>query len=88
MSYSTDSVPDDIQLRIIDSRLVLSFTCPRCDDKHACHIDPADFFYEVSVQCDHPKCVGPDERAGYILSMLPLWEGQELGLSDRPLHEP
>jgi hypothetical protein len=88
MSYSRGPAPDDLQLKIASDQLYLSFTCPRCDEKQEHVIDPADLLYEVSVQCSHPTCTGPGERAGYTLTMYPSWEGMELGLTDRPLYEP
>lgn len=88
MSYSTVPAPAALKLEVKNNQLVLSFICPRCDKKQAQVIDPTDLLYDVSVQCKHPKCTGPGERPGFTLSMIPLWEGLELGLSDRPLHQP
>ncbi len=40
MSYSTGPAPDDLKLEVVDNQLVLSFTCPRCDEKSEQVIDP------------------------------------------------
>lgn len=88
MSYTTGPAPDDLKLEIVDNQLVLSFTCPRCDEKSEKVIDPDGLLYAVSVPCNHSKCTGLGERTGYTLTVIPLWEGSELGLTDRPLHQP
>ncbi len=69
MSYTTGPAPDDLKLKIVGNQLVLSFTCPRCEEKRARYINPTDLLYEVSVPCNHPKCTGPGEQAGYILTV-------------------
>jgi hypothetical protein len=88
MSYSTGSAPDDLKLATwFNNQIIISFTCPRCDEKVEQAIDISDMLYTVSFQCNHPKCTGPNERAGYILTMYPSWKGSELDSTDRPLHQ-
>lgn len=89
MSYLIGPAPDDLKLAIwLNNQIIISFTCPRCDEKVEQAIDISDMLCAVSFQCNHPKCTGPSERAGYTVTMYPSWEGSELGLSDRPLHQP
>lgn len=67
MSYITGPAPDDTKLEIIDNQLVLSFTCPRCDEKSEQVIDPDYLLHEVFISCDHSEQTEPGVQWRYLV---------------------
>lgn len=89
MSYTSGVHPDDLDIiwSPVEKAFVLGFTCPRCGHKVTHNLSADDLLYGFEVECNHPTCRKPDERAGYTFYSYPCADGSMLGLSDRPLHE-
>ena len=91
MSYTElYSLPEGLQIyQREDGGFVLQFLCPRCGNVSQHILDSAAcLLEELTLECRHPHCVSPGERAGYVLTLWPSFSAMYLGESDRPLNIP
>jgi len=87
MSYTEiPGFPEDLHITIDHNKLMVSFTCPRCNNTQVCEIDLESISRGFEAECTHPSCKADDERFGFRLTMLPQWSQWVLSVFDRPLH--